>query len=181
LESKLQGETPAAIDLWDEISKNVYRPRSETRLSDYLKRHFQTDIKDRGIIVNREVEIRRGEGSGQGERTDIHIDALTPLSGKGPLESVTAIIEVKGCWNKDLEYSMERQLLNRYMTDSNCDHGLYVVGWFTCDHWDSSDPRLKRRPKMTIEEARERFSAQAAGLSQAGKRIEAFVLNVSLR
>lgn len=127
------------------------------------------------------MEIRRGEGPGQGETTDIHVDALTSTSGKGSFESVTVIIEVKGCWNGDLENSMERQLLNRYMTDSSCDHGLYVIGWFTCDQWDSSDPRIKRCPKITIDKARQKFSAQAVGLSQAGKRVEAFVLNVALR
>ncbi|MCI0696402.1 hypothetical protein L0337_30910, partial [candidate division KSB1 bacterium] len=48
LESKLQSETPAAIDLWNEIGKNVFRPKDENRFSDYVKRHLEEDIKRRG-------------------------------------------------------------------------------------------------------------------------------------
>src|SRR5574337_923853 len=102
LESKLQGETPAAIDLWEE---NVYRPKDENRFSDYVKRYLDEDLKQRGVIVNREVQIRRGEAPGVGERTDIHVDALVLGPNGEAYDSVSAIIEVKGCWNRELYIS----------------------------------------------------------------------------
>ena len=54
-----------------------------------MKRHFETDLMGRGIVVNREVEIRRGQ------ETDIRVDAIS-YGPDGTAETVTAIVEVKG-------------------------------------------------------------------------------------
>ena len=64
LEDALQGTTPAARDIWDKVTNDKFRPVDENAYSDYVKRHLERDLKYGGIIVNREVEIRRGEGSG---------------------------------------------------------------------------------------------------------------------
>ena len=101
LEAKLQGETPAAIDLWNETGRDIYRPKDEGRLSDYVKRQVEEDLKKQGVVVNREVEIRRGEGEGVGERTDIHVDAIKRVNNSEIFDSLSAIIEVKGCWNRE--------------------------------------------------------------------------------
>jgi len=183
LEEGLQGETPAARDIWDQdrVDKKMYRPIDENGFSDYVKRHLEVDLKQRGIIANREVEIRRGEGSGKGERTDIHVDAVVRGSNGKNHDSVSVIIEVKGCWNSELDSAMETQLVDRYLKDNRCQHGLYLVGWFNCDQWDVEDYRKKRGPKCSIGEARNQFDIQAAELSQQGMRIKAFVINTALR
>ena len=182
LEAKLQGETPAAIDLWSEIEKNVYSPKDENRFSDYVKRHFDEDLRQRGVIVNREVEIRRGGGATPGERTDIHVDAVVRGPNGEIYDSVTVIIEVKGCWHQGLNQAMKTQLVDRYLKDNRCQHGLYLVGWFNCDEWDNDDYRKKRQaPKLSIDEAQTRFGTQAAELSQQGMRIRALVMNTALR
>jgi len=181
LESKLQGETPAAIDLWDEVAKNVHKPKDENRLSDYAKRHLDEDLRQRGIVVNREVQIRRGEGSGVGERTDIHVDAVVRDSQGGLHDSITVIIEVKGCWNPGLNHAMKTQLVDRYLKDNRCQHGLYLIGWFNCDQWDDDDRRKGQAPDLDIDEAQERFAAQAADLSRQGLQIRAIVINAALR
>jgi len=183
LETKLQGETPAAIFLWDQICSGVYRPKDENTFSDYVKLHLDEDLKQRGIIAKREVEIRRRQGpkavAAPGERTDIQVDAIVRKPNGEVYDSVTVIIEVKGCWHKDLNHAMETQLVNRYLQDNSCQHGLYLVGWFNCHQWDNSDSR--KAPKLGIEEAREKFEAQAAALSQEGVRVRAMVLNTALR
>ncbi len=181
LECKLQNETPAAIDLWNEIKKNVYRPKDENRFSDYVKRHLDEDLNKRGIIVNREVEIRRGEGSGQGERTDIHVDAVMRNQCNEVYDSITVIIEVKGCWHTDLNHAMKTQLVDRYLKDNRCQYGLYLVGWFNCIQWDEKDSRKQRSPKISIDKARIQFDTQAVELSQQNTRIKAFVMNTALR
>jgi len=76
LQQELQGENPAAPDLWSKLCNGVFRPKDENELSDYVVRHLRRDIQMRGIIANREVEIRRGEGDAKVERTDIRIDAV---------------------------------------------------------------------------------------------------------
>ena len=185
LEAELQGETPAAPFLWNEWKekneKKRYRPKDENAFSDYVKRHLEGDLKQRGIIANREVEIRNGEGSGKGERTDIHVDVSVQSSRGKVRDRVSVIIEVKGCWHKERNTAMKTQLVDRYLRDNRCQHGMYLVGWFNCDQWDDEDYRKKGCPKRSIDEARNRFDIQAAELSQQGKLIKAFVMNTALR
>jgi hypothetical protein len=184
LEVKLQGETPAAPYLWNvwkKDKKEMYRPKDENAFSDYVTLHLREDLWGRGVIVNREVEIRRGEGSGKGERTDIRVNAVVRGSNGKNHDSVSVIIEVKGCWNPERNSAMKTQLVNRYLKDTPCHHGLYLVGWFNCGQWDDEDNRRKKCPKYSIDKEQEKRDAQAAKLSQQGKRIKAFVMNTVLR
>ncbi|GAI34595.1 unnamed protein product, partial [marine sediment metagenome] len=181
LKAKLQGETPAAIDLWNQIGSDEYQPKDEPNLSNYVKRHLDDDLRQRGIVVNREVEIRRGEGSAQGEQTDIHVDAISRGTDGKEYDRVTVIIETKGCWNQELDNAMETQLLNRYLKDNHCQYGLYLVGWFNCDQWSNADYRKKRSPRLSNDEAQLRFDAQATDLSQQGTLIKALVIVVNQR
>lgn len=188
----LQGQTPAVIDLWNEIKwgqvKNLagslvnylkgkrqinldssaefevwkgvhwrkitdstYLPKDENSLSDYVARYLKNYLYQKGIIINREVEIRRGE------RTDIQVDAVRKKQNGDVYDSVTVIIEVKGCWNDELNSAMEIQLVNRYLKDNTCQHGVYLIGWFNSEQWDNSDSRKSKAPKISIDKAREKF------------------------
>ncbi|MHC5934407.1 hypothetical protein [Nostoc sp.] len=159
----------------EELLHRAYIPRDENRFSDYVARYLKNNLKNRGIILNREVEIRRGE------RTDIQVDAVIKKPTGEVSDSVTVIIEVKGCWNDELDSAMEIQLVNRYLKDNTCQHGLYLIGWFNCEQWDKSDSRKGKSPKLSIEEAREKFDKQGEQLSQLGVKVKAFVLNTALR
>ena len=181
-EERLQDETPEAESLWNETGKDTYKPKGENSFSNWLKSHLEADLKTQGIIVNREVEIRQGEGTGQGERTDIHVDAIMRENPENNLyDKVTVIIEVKGCWHQELKTAMQTQLAERYLKDNQCNCGLYLVGWFPCAQWDEEDWRKSRTPKMTLEQAREKFACQARKLSQNEKTIESFIMNAALR
>ncbi len=138
-------------------------------------------FKERGIIVNREVEIRRGTGSSKGERTDIHIDAVIRTPSGKIFDSISAIIEVKGCWHKELYSAMQTQLVNRYLKDNRCRYGLYLVGWFNCDQWDKKDDRKKQAPLILKSELQEKLENQAKDLSQNGLTIRTFVMDTALR
>jgi hypothetical protein len=174
LEEKLQGETPASQFVWNEISSNVYLPKDEEAFSDYVKIHLDEDLKRKGIICNREVRIHRGK------RTDIHVDAILQNHSGQSYDTVTAIIEVKGCWHQDLNHAMKTQLVDQYLKDNHCQHGLYLVGWFNCDLWDAQDHRHRRAPKLDIDQAQSQFDAQAGNLSEGGTQIRALVLNAAL-
>ena len=180
LQNRLQGETPAVFALWNEAGGS-YTPKDEERLSDEIKLHLEQDLAGRGVVVNREVVIRRGGGGRRGERTDIHVDAAVPGSDQDQYDTVSAIIETKGCWNRELGMAMEDQLVNRYLQDNECRHGLYVVGWFNCQQWDDVDQRKVRAPRHSIDVARERFEDQASRLSQGGLLVRSVVLDTSLR
>lgn len=174
LEAKLQGETPASRDIWDRVGNKVFRPIEENEFSDYIKRHLDEDLKQRGVIVNREVRIHRGE------RTDIHVDALMLDPHEELYDTITVIIEVKGCWNPGLDVAMENQLVNCYLKDNRCQYGLYLVGWFNCDQWDDNDYRRKQAKKLSKDQAQGKFDTQAISLSRQGIRVRALVMNAAL-
>lgn len=181
-EQKLQGTPPAAFRLWDEITKHLHRPKIEDKLSDEVTIHLTEDLRERGIVANREVVIRRGEKpGGKGERTDIHVNAVRHGERPDTFDLITVIIETKGCWNDELETAMQTQLRDRYLKDNRCQHGLYLVGWFVCPQWDASDRRRSDVPGMTLKDARHHFDDQARAISQDGVVLRAFVANAALR
>ncbi len=185
---KLQkGEQPQVIDLWNEkrvtevISgkRNIYflsSPKDEGRLSDKIKTHLQESLVNRGVVVNREVEIKRGS------ETDIHISSFSRDDLERPKDLMKVIIEVKGCWNAELETAMEKQLVDRYLTEADCSRGVYLIGWFVCDRWnDPSDGRLKKSPKSDIMTTKEKYKLQAVELSKKESlRVESIVLDCRL-
>ena len=182
LGKNLQGETPAGPDLWNgPDSTKHYRPKDEEHLSNYIKRHLEKDLKQRGVVVNREVQIRRGEGNGLGERTDIRIDAVVRDARVEDPSVLTVIVEVKGCWHSELDTAMGTQLVGRYLKDNACRHGLYLVGWYNCQQWDSADPKCRASAGLEIDEIKEQLRVQAESLSVADLELRAFVLNAALR
>ncbi len=183
LEIELQGETPAARDIWDKTSSQPleYKPVDENTFSSYVKRFLDRDLKQRGIIANREVELRPSQGGAPGERTDIHVDAVVKKSNGEIYDSITVIIEVKGCWHKELDQAMTTQLVNRYLQDNTCQHGLYLIGWFNCEQWNSRDYRKNKAEKISAVEAQEKYKLQAEELSLSGVTVKSFVLNTALK
>ena len=180
-EQKLQGTSPAAFGLWDEVAKNRHRPKVEEKMSDAVAIHLQDDLRDRLVLVNREVVIRRGEKpGGVGERTDIHVDAPRGQDAD-PTGTIRITIEVKGCWNPGLGSAMESQLRDRYLADNECRHGLYLVGWYVCPQWDPDDPRRAATPAVSLAEIRAQLAGQAVALSQGDLVIRAVAVNTALR
>jgi hypothetical protein len=189
LQETLHGETPARIFLWDVLPARAerekrYRPKDENSLSDYVKLHLERDLKQRGIIVLREVEIRRAAGGDPGERTDLYVDAYMPGPDHTRIDTLTVIIEVKGCWHREVDTAMQTQLVERYLRDNPSRHGLYLVGWFNCPQWDPDDHRKDDAPQITVEEARVQFAQQAEALtarSEGRHLVKSFVLDTALR
>ena len=182
LQAKLVGVTPAIRDVWDRTAREKFRPIDENAFSDYVKRFLEEDLKGRGVIVNREVEIRRGTGAAKGERTDIHIDAVKQDPVGNAYDVITAVIEVKGCWHRELLTAMETQLAGQYLAANHYRHGLYLIGWFACDGWDPDHYQKKEVPNFTLEQARLAFTEQAAILSeQRALHIRSYVLDAGLR
>jgi len=180
LDATFHGELPAAKYLWNEWQK-MFRPKDEQDLSDYVARHLTEDLRDRGIIVNREVQIRRGIGRGSGQLTDIHVDAVIKGAQPGSYERIYVIIEVKGNWHPELWTAMETQLRDRYLKENRCRDGIYLVGWFSCSKWDDTDHRKKQAPSILLSDAAKTLADQALKLSTEGYLIKSYVLDVALR
>lgn len=169
-QEKLHGQTPLAPFLWN-LSGNgdAGRPKSEDRLTDLVKFFLEIDLPT--FVIDREVQIRNLKEHGIGERTDLKIETKDQ-DGR----SISVIIESKGCWNKELMTAMPNQLHDRYLKLAGEACGIYFVGWFLCDRWDSkSDCAFKG----TKEELLAELTEQANALSGYEGRLSAFVLDAT--
>ena len=173
LQQKLQGETPAAVDLWN--TGVSMRPKTENELSNYIARHFRADLIDRGVVVGREVEIRPTIVPGSGERTDIHVDVKDASSN--PV--ITVIVEAKGCWNRGVVTDLAEQLAHRYLAENHTRTGVYLVGWYQCAAWDDTDRR--KATCVDAEPLEAALSASASELRKEGLDIRPVILDCLLR
>lgn len=177
LQEKLQGENPISYFLWDkcdiEGNKN-YKPKDENALSDFLKMHLEYDLKEKGILVHREVEIKHSTGYKDGERTDLYVTATSKDRYEQYFNTFTVIIEVKGNWHPELYDAMETQLKNKYLSHNDCRHGLYLVGWFNCLQWNSTIH------KTSFNELETNLSQQANRLSRSNIMLKSKVLDCRL-
>jgi hypothetical protein len=173
IEGRIQSEGLVQF-LWDKVGKDSFRPKDENALSDFVRSFLDDELKRRGVVVNREVEIRRGE------ETDIHVDAIVP-GQTGQFDKVSVVIETKGCWHREVLEAIETQLVNRYLKDSACRHGLYLVGWFGSSKWDDVDHRKRNVASRTPAELKAALAAKADALSASGLQVASVVLNASLQ
>lgn len=180
LQAELHGELASVGDLWNNHEKEWW-PKQEEDISDYIARFLRKDLSERGVVLNREVQIRRGRrGEMPGQSTDIHVDAFSSErateSHYGP---VNLIIEVKGTWNDGLMTDMEGQLRDRYLRNSSCRTGLYVAAHFTAESWRAIDSRRAKSDRWNVDDVRTYLAEQAEALS-GSVTIRAFVLDASL-
>jgi hypothetical protein len=156
-----RGVLPAVYFLWDEESS---RPKHEPRLSDWLALELRDRLSTRGAVVNREVQVRSHNPKGVGERTDILIEVSTAGKPSTSDEVLRLVIEVKGCWNRDLLSSPEKQLRDDYMGAMQAENGIYLVFWFLCDRWRDDDSR-KRSTRRLVPDGS--FAGCLAAITEA--------------
>ena len=176
-----EGPFPAASNFWNYQGSGThrtnFRPKDEEDLSDGIAAWLRDDLGPaRGIVINREVQPRRGQ------KTDIYVNAVSRVKHEDNV-ILTVVIEVKGCWNNELLEAMESQLVNGYMKENAHAYGLYVVGWYACDEWDSTDYRQKLAKKRTRQELDEHVLRQAKNVMTKYdfiRRIKPFILDASL-
>lgn len=174
--AKLQGELPRVQFLWDRQADGSLRPKSEEALSDFIAGELGDEVVGRGVVVNREVQIRPRRGTRPGERTDIHVDAVVPETQL----RLRVIIEVKGNWHPELEVSLDEQLSDRYLEENSCRHGIYLVGWFGSERWTRHDNRRHDAEARDERAAVDALRARAVARSVAGRRIRVVVMNLRM-
>lgn len=179
-QAELHGEQASIRTLWDrQGSGDTFRPVEEDALSDRVKQFLQRDLTRSAIVVNREVEVSRIPGAPVGTRTDIRVQAIRRDPEGNVLDVITAVIETKGCWNRELFTSLKNQLHDDYMMRLSAPVGVYLVGWFDRAKWDSSDRRRSKVPNLRADEAQRRLALQAAALPK-GSDVQAVVLDCHL-
>ena len=174
VQERLTGTTPQSHYLWD---THAGRPKSEDEVSGYLANELSRDLIVRGVIVNREVQVRRNRSSGIGERTDLLVDAA--LVGGSETHRLSLPVEVKGAWNPELRTAMRDQLVERYMRDIAANDGVYIVVWPDLASWtDVTDTRRKALASLDRPILEAELAAQASALADEGVRVRVVHLGI---
>jgi hypothetical protein len=166
-ERELHGEQTPVRALWDRQADGSFRPVDENALSDHVRLFLTRELVESGIILNREVEISRVPGAPVGRRTDIKVDALKKAENSETFNTITAVIETKGCWNSELITAMKTQLVDDYLVRLAAPVGIYLVGWFDKLKWDTTDPRRARTRDWAPDDAQRHLDGKAGALPQA--------------
>ncbi|MGJ4950245.1 NACHT domain-containing protein [Bradyrhizobium sp. HKCCYLS20291] len=176
-EAELHGEQSPVRSLWDrQGGGKMFRPVEEDSLSDHVSLFLRRELVDRGIVANREVEVGRIPGAPVGKRTDIRVDAIRRSDDGVSYDTITAVIETKGCWNAALFTALENQLYEEYLVRLRAPVGIYIVGWFDKDKWDDADGRKAATSNATIHQVQTKLDAQADAIP-AGFLVRALVLD----
>ena len=164
----MHGEQTPVRALWDYQADNkTFRPVDENALSDHVRLFLKRELQESGIVLNREVEIGRVSHAPVGMRTDIKVDALRKSEHSNVFSTITAVIETKGCWNREVLTAMRAQLVDDYLVKLAAPVGIYLVGWFDKKKWDPRDYRKKETADWTTHEAQLHFDEQAAVMPKA--------------
>ena len=75
-------------------------------------------------MIGRELETKPSvTGKGRGHSVDIAV--FTPIGRRvDGAKLATVMIEVKGCWHRDVSTAMRIQLVDRYLTGTDTVHGI---------------------------------------------------------
>ncbi|HTX13457.1 MAG TPA: hypothetical protein VME22_32870 [Solirubrobacteraceae bacterium] len=175
VQQRLRPPTPAAPDIWESGM-----PKEEDAISDWLQRQLQDELGNRLVVIDREVQVMRFPGPGIGERTDLLVQGVAGR-GLGDAETVATVIEVKGCWNRDLSRDMDRQLARRYLVPDGRRCGIYLIVWFGTSGWTAQSDRRKAPCGTPPDELTAEYEQQARTVSTSrGLEIRAMVLDGSL-
>lgn len=171
-------EEGQANQVWD---TSAGKPKGEVQIADWIATRLKEGLKGRGIVVNREVEVRVNPAGGLGDQTDIHVDALAGRKVEGSAH-VCVVIETKGCWDRNLKTAMRDQLVAKYLTPSRR-HGIYMPLHARATDWaDQSDWRRAVCAKVDVAALERELQTQARELSaEFDARIDVMLLDISLR
>ena len=174
----------AAIDLWSEFKVKdendklqlYYAPLDEDRFSDYVWRFLKRELEGSGIVINREVQVRRRN------YTDLLLQIHCP-SKFDPANIVQLAIEVKCCWNTELMTNMSSQLVNRYMLQNNIPYGIYLVGRYHCAKWTGAHVKTPwdNSRKIDWQDAEKTLSTDAKSFSTDGRQVRLHIVDVRLQ
>jgi hypothetical protein len=164
-------------DLWNYEGagnqRKHFSPKDEEDLSGKIAGWLQNDLgPTRGVILNREVQLRRGQ------RTDVLVEA-TAAAGSG-LGTLTLVIEVKGCWNREIHTAIQNQLIDLYLKPHGLTHGIFLVGWYICPKWDSpTRPASNALQATTLNDAQDEIEQLANSYQTTNSpwRIKGFTLD----
>lgn len=176
---KLLREPWVVESLWDRQEVDKWTPKPEAQFRDAVSSHIRDDLLSRQVVVNREVEVGRLAGAHAGRRSDILVTAVRHDAAGRREDTVSVVIEVKGCWHEDWPTAIKDQLVDDYLANSGLTHGIYLLGWFDCTLWRTGSGRSRCRGER--DSVTTHLDGLASELSTVGVRVSAYVIDAALR
>lgn len=139
----------------ESTEKETWRPKPEEALSAYINHELLLRLGSRGILMNREVQIRPTDAKGAGgERVDVLAQTLRHPDPRRTQphpqhDALSVTIEIKGAWNDEVPTSQTDQLAQRYLRSDQDGVGVYLVVIFRLDQWTSTDHRKAEAKKRS--------------------------------
>lgn len=164
---ELQDDLPRTGQLlWDQVAKRgaatIWRPKPEAALSAFIAHELRLRLVGRGLAVHQEVLVKPTDAKGSGDQPDILVEAVASRSSSYGPTTFRVAVELKGSWNDEVLTAQDDQLAARYLPETNTNVGLYMVGWYPLDQWDSNDgPRMKAKRHKSAAELSEALLQQA--------------------
>jgi len=151
-------------------------PLWEDGFSDFLRNFLNNSLADHKVVINREVQVRPAPDAHRG---DILIQAP---SGDTTIDPLTVVIEVKPCWNNEIQDGLPQQLVAGYLTDHPTWAGIFLCGFFDDPQWTTSKRKNRHTaPKdHTLQGIQAMIEEQARTAMQQGHTIAALVLDCTL-
>lgn len=152
--------------LWDQVAERgeapIWRPKPEAALSAFIAHELRLRLVGRGLAVHQEVLVKPTDAKGSGDQPDILIEAVASNSSSYGQITFSVAVELKGSWNDEVLTAQDDQLAARYLPEAKTNVGLYIVGWYPLDQWDSNDgPRKKAKRHKSAEELGQALRQQA--------------------
>lgn len=110
-----QRDNPRVSEVWD-----CDRPKPEKDLSAWLADQLAREIRESGVVIGREIEIGLPGVKGDQGQTDLQVIAKSKDGG----DPFGVIIEIKGCWHREVQSAMATQLRDRYLKNHSFTHGV---------------------------------------------------------
>ncbi len=178
------GDPPSADHLWDEggTPRSPRRPRSESFLSDWLRRELSRAEGLQSVSITRESETLPPGPGRRGQELDLLLSKLV-RGASGEHMEISCLIEVKGAWHPNLLGGLHGQTAD-YLRRSRRRSGLLLVVWFDPEQWDDSGREARRRRSVINQGPAEalaaKLEAEVATLRESGFAVAARVLDASL-
>ncbi len=152
-------------------------PLWEDGFSDFVRNWLQNRLSGRRVVINREVQVRPAPDA---QRGDILVQA--DAEEHSAADPVTVIIEVKGCWNKEITDALPQQLVADYLGGHPSWAGIFLVGFFDGPHWDKDLRRSRHQARKThtITTIEADLATQVQEQVHAGHTVAALVLDCRL-
>lgn len=181
LQSRLKGKNAIARALWDMKAGGDNTPKNEYFLCDFITDHLREDLTGRGVLADREVEIKPSYDGSKGARTDINVQAVRHLGRSKAVAFASTTIEVKLCKNTSLYTAMRSQLRDDYMALTKEKAGIFLVGWYVCPSWKKPVVDGVRETRLdALQVVTETLAGQAKQLSGPDCEISLFMLDATI-